>query len=168
MNLTSALGQFERNLVKILQGQYCSDTTQLTSRNAGDVLIRAKAGIDLAADESKVTFPSFPWHLVLLAAVGGLVGALVASSSGLASGRWWASVWRSLVLGAVLGVAFYLFTFFGAFVLPKYVPLNLQNIPTVSAIGATLLGFVGGLYGRKLWKVDGGDAPPAIKDEKAA
>jgi hypothetical protein len=88
-----------------------------------------------------------------------LLGALVFSSGQLFTSRWWSHTWRSLILGATLGAIFYLFARFGAITLPKESVVNLQKIPVVSGVGSLLLGFVGGLYGRKLWKSD--DDKPA-------
>lgn len=55
--------------------------------------------------------------------------------------------------GGVLGAIFYLLARFGAVALPKDSLFNIQNIPVVSGVGSFLLGFLGGLFGRRLWKV---------------
>ncbi len=149
VNLT-APGQLASSVLTIHHDSYCSNLIEWTS-GSGPVSIRAEAA-GLKSDTKSITFPSFPWYCVLLAAVGGLLGALVFSSGDLFSVRWWSNTWRGLVLGAVLGAVFYLFARFGAITLPKDSPINIQNIPVVSGIGSLLLGFLGGLYGRKLWK----------------
>jgi len=146
----TAPGQLASSVLTIHHDSYCSDLIVWTSRS-GPASIRAEAA-GLKSDNKSITFPSFPWYFVILAAVGGLLGALVFSSGDLFSARWWSSTWRGLVLGAVLGAVFYLFARFGAIALPKDSPIIIQNIPVVSGIGSLLLGFLGGLYGRKLWK----------------
>jgi hypothetical protein len=146
----TAPGQLTQPAVTIHHDSSCSALVTWTGA-AGPANIRAEAS-GLQADTENITFPSFPWYFVWLAAVGGVVGALVSSSGALFSARWWSHTWRSLVLGAVLGAIFYLFARFGAIALPEDSPVNLQNIPVVSGIGSLLLGFLGGLYGQKLWK----------------
>jgi hypothetical protein len=138
--------------VTIAQNSSCSLSTPWTSA-PGAATLHAEA-VGLKPDRATVTFPAFPWYFAWLAAIGGLLGALVSNSAGLFSARWWSHAWRSLVVGAVFGALFYLFARFGAIALPSDSPLNIQNIPVVSKVGSFLLGFVGGLYGRKLLKVD--------------
>jgi len=148
----TATGQLASPLLTIQQGSVCSNSIIWTS-GSGSASIKAEAS-GLTSDTESITFPSFPWYFVLLAAVGGLVGTLISSSGDLFSARWWSYTWRGLVLGAMLGVVFYLFARFGAIALPKDSPVNIQNIPVVSGIGSLLLGFLGGLYGSKLWRID--------------
>ena len=159
----TAPGQLTSPTATIHHGLSCSDPVVWTAAS-GPAVIRAEAEA-LKADTKNIVFPAFPWYFVWLAAVGGLLGALVFSSGRLFSRRWWSHTWRGLVLGAILGAVFYLFARFGAIALPKESPINIQNIPVVSGVGSFLLGFVGGLYGRKLWKVDedkpGRPKPPA-------
>ncbi len=155
----NAQGELGSQGVSIAKGTPCSAAVVWTG-SAGAATITAEAS-GLKPDTRTVTFPSFPWYLIWLAGAGGLIGAIVASSSGdLFSKNWWPHAWRSLVLGAVLGAVFYLFARFGAVAIPKSVPVDLAKIPVVSGVGAFLIGFVGGLLGRKLWGV--GDA---TKDE---
>jgi hypothetical protein len=155
----TAPGQLTSPTLTIPHDSSCSSLATWTA-GAGTADIRAEAG-GLQPDAKSITFPSFPWYFVWLAAIGGVVGALVFSSGELFSARWWSHTWRSLVLGAVLGAIFYLFTRFGAIALPKDSPVNLQNIPVVSGIGSLLLGFLGGLYGQKLWKPGQSKPKPA-------
>jgi hypothetical protein len=110
--------------------------------------------------EASVTFPAFPWYLVWLAALGGIIGSLVLHSDGLFSTQWWAHTWRGLVVGAIMGAVVYLLARFGAVVLPSSIPVKIQNIPVVSGAGSFLLGFVGGVYGRKLLKIDENQQQP--------
>jgi hypothetical protein len=87
---------------------------------------------------------------VWLAALGGLAGALLVNLSSLSSSRWW----RSLLLGAGFGVVCYLLARFGAVALPE--GIDIQKIPVVSGVGSFLLDILGGLFGRKIFKL--GDA----------
>ncbi len=159
----TAPGQLASSVATIRHGVSCSDLIAWTSAS-GAASIQAEAG-GLKPDNKAITFPSFPWYFVWLAAGGGLLGALVSSSKELFSSRWFSNTWRGLALGAVLGAIFYLFARFGAIALPKDSPVNIQNIPVVSRVGAFLLGFLGGLYGRKLWKIDQ-DKPDASAPPK--
>lgn len=152
VTLTAAPGQLQSSILTIHSGSSCSDSIVWTSAS-GAASIRAEAG-GLKFDSKNITFPSFPWYFIALAAFGGLFGAIISRPKHLFSVSWWSHTWRSLVLGAVLGAIFYLFARFGAIALPKDSPISIQNIPVVSGIGALLLGFLGGLYGRKLWGID--------------
>ena len=143
-------GQLSSPRATILNGKSCSDPIAWTS-SSGTASITAEAG-GLKSDSKNILFPAFPWYLVWLAAIGGVLGALVAKPSDF-SFRWLAHTWRGLAFGARLGAIFFLFARYGAIVLPKASPVSLEKIPVVSRLGALLLGFVGGLYGRKLWKI---------------
>ena len=94
------------------------------------------------------------------------MGALIANTDDLLSARWWGHTWRSLMVGAILGVIVYLLARFGALVLPKNIPITIQNIPVVSGAGSFVLGFIGGVYGRRLLKV--GDDQQAPQPPVAA
>ncbi|HWA96650.1 MAG TPA: hypothetical protein VG844_18785 [Terracidiphilus sp.] len=155
-----AQGELAAQSVSIAKGTPCSADLSW-SGSAGAATITAEAS-GLKPDTRTVTFPSFPWYLIWLAGAGGLIGAIVASKSDdLFAKNWWSHTWRSLVLGTVLGAVFYLFARFGAVVIPKSVPVDLTKIPAVSGVGAILLGFVGGLLGRKLWGIGGGNTEEA-------
>ncbi len=148
----TATGRLASPALTIPQESSCSTMIVWTS-GAGPGTIRAESA-GLKPDSKSIAFPSFPWYFVWLAAAGGLLGALISQRGNLFSARWWSHTWRGLVLGAVLGSVFYLFARFGAITLPKDSPINIQNIPVVSGVGSLLLGFLGGLYGRKLWKTN--------------
>jgi hypothetical protein len=158
----TAPGQLGSSAPTIHRDASCSDPIVWTS-GPGPASIRAESS-GLKSDTQSIMFPSFPWYFVWLAAVGGLVGALIFSirSGDLFSVRWWSYTWRGLVLGSVLGAVFYLFARFGAIALPKDSPVDIQKIPAVSGVGSLLLGFLGGVYGRRLWKIDQDEpGPPA-------
>jgi hypothetical protein len=147
-----ARGQLSKSVVPIAAGYPCSEQVTWTSQ-AGTADIEANSG-DLKKAQRSLVFPQFPWYLVWLAALGGVVGAMVLHSEGLFSRQWWSHTWRGLVIGAVLGTFVYLLARFGALVLPNSIPIAIQNIPTVSGLGSFLLGFIGGVFGRRLFKVD--------------
>lgn len=152
ITLTAFVGQLKSSLAKIHHGSSCSDLIEWNSASGPASILAESSG--LKSENKSITFPSFPWYLVWLAGVGGLVGALVRSWGNLFSARGLSHAWRSLALGALLGFIFYLFARFGAIVLPKDFPVMLQNIPVISGSGAFTIGFVGGVLGRKLWKVN--------------
>jgi len=152
VTLTPSIGQLKSSLATIHHGSSCSDPIEWNSASGPASVLAESSG--LKSENKSMTFPSFPWYLVWLAAVGGLVGALVRSWGNLFSARGLSHAWRSLALGALLGFIFYLFTRFGAIVLPENFPVMLQNIPVLSGAGSFAIGFVGGVLGRKFWKVD--------------
>jgi hypothetical protein len=158
VSLSPTLGSLDNDKVNIDRGEYCSGVVKLTSHDSGTAQVQAVSGSELQPGGISVVFPPFSWFLVIFAAVGGLGGAFVSSWSELSSAHWWSHVWRNLLLGVIFGVIVYLLVYFGALNLPKDFPINLQYLPTVTGIGAFLLGFVGGLYGRKLLKVDPAEA----------
>jgi hypothetical protein len=85
---------------------------------------------------------------------------VILHTDGLFSEQWWAHTWRSLVVGGVLGAIIYLLTRYGAFLLPSSIPVSIQNIPAVSGTGSFVLGFVGGIFGRKILKIDDSESAP--------
>jgi len=165
VRLTSTFGEPPAAVVVVPQNGICSEESKLTSRDAGSAVLTAQSVSGLEPDDAQIIFPAFPWHLVMLALLGGFVGAFVTSFSGVISRRWWSHVWRNLLLGAIFGGISYLFACYGALILPKEVPVNLENIPTVSRVGAFLVGFLGGFLGRKLWKVDDADTDDSHKPQ---
>ena len=168
--ILSAPGQLSKSIVRIAAGTPCGEEITWTAAKAGLANIAAKASDASGAlsGQASVVFPAFPWYLVWLAALGGVVGAVVQHARGLFSRRWWAHTWRSLVVGAVLGIIVYLLARFGALVLPKEVPVTLQNIPAVTGVGSFVIGCIGGIFGRKLFKVEDDEEseppqPPAAR-----
>lgn len=157
-----AAGQFSKSPLSIPHGLTCSEQVTWTAQRSGaaSITARAEGGIQGA---NTVTFPSFPWYLVWLAALGGILGAVILHTDGLFSEQWWAHTWRSLVVGGVLGAIIYLLARYGALLMPSSVPVAIQNIPAVSGTGSFVLGFVGGIFGRKILKIDDSESgsPPA-------
>jgi hypothetical protein len=161
-------GQFSKSSLTIPRGSICGEQVTWTSQQSGKVTVTARAQGDLHGENS-ATFSSFPWYLVWLAALGGIVGALVLHTDGLFSEQWWAHTWRGLVVGAILGAVIYLLARYGALLMPSSIPITIQNIPAVSGTGSFVLGFVGGIFGRKILKIDDSDsAPPSSQAQGAA
>jgi hypothetical protein len=163
----SPAGQFSKGMVPIAANSSCSEMVTWTAAKSGPANVIAES-TGLPKAEAAVTFPAFPWYLVWLAALGGIIGALISHSDGLFSTQWWAHTWRGLVVGAVMGAVVYLLARFGAVVLPSSIPVKIQNIPVVSGAGSFLLGFVGGVYGRRLFKVDDNAPEPPQPPAAAA
>lgn len=164
-----APGQFSKSSFTVPGGSTCSEQVTWTSQKSGIATLtaRAEGGIH---GENTVAFPSFPWYLVWLAALGGILGAVILHTDGLFSEQWWAHTWRSLMVGGVLGAIIYLLARYGALLMPSSVPISIQNIPAVSGTGSFVLGFVGGIFGRKILKIDESESgsPSAPQAEGAA
>jgi hypothetical protein len=164
--LNTTLGDPSLTEVVVPAKGICSKEIKFSSRAAGTGRLTAQSIMGLKADTADLIFPPFPWHLVWLAVAGGVIGAFVGSYGTITSKGWWSSTWRNAIVGAVFGGAAYLFACFGALVLPEGVPVLLQNIPTASKVGASLIGFLGGLLWRKIWKLEAASSPAA--EQKAA
>jgi hypothetical protein len=149
--------------VPIAANSFCSKEVKFSSRAAAKGSLTAASVMGLKTDQAEISFPPFPWYLVWLAAAGGVIGTFVASYSAVVSASGLSRTLRNLLVGAVCGGFAYLFACFGALVLPDGVPVVLQNIPTASKVGALLIGFVGGLLWRKIWKFESADAPAGEK-----
>ena len=164
-----AAGQFSKSPLSIPRGSICSEQVTWTSQKSGISIVaaRAEGGIH---GENTTTFPSFPWYLVWLAALGGILGGVILHTDGLFSQKWWAHTWRSLLVGGVLGAIIYLLARYGALLMPSSIPISIQNIPAVSGTGSFVLGFVGGIFGRKILKIDDSESgtPPSPQAQGAA
>ena len=142
-------------IVTIHSGEYFS-TVDLTSAQNGQATVTAQAP-GLLAGEISATF-LFPWMMIILAGLGGALGAIVNHPKGAFSREGW----RALLLGLICGVVFSTAALFGLIgALPKLdLPVQASNIPSLNTLGALLLGFIGGFYGKKLWLKGGsGDGP---------
>jgi hypothetical protein len=152
IRLVSTLGELRpRSELTIKRGSFAEEAT-LASATAGEATISAIAP-GMAEAKGTVVF-LFPWRMVILAALGGFLGALVRDLRTLAASRWLANLARHLLSGAILGGVFYGLTFFGATAsIPKMeIPVNLAAIPTANEFGALLLGFMGGYFGRRFFE----------------
>ena len=160
VTLTATQGHFQPSEIIIPSGKFSGEAT-LTSSIQGKVTVTARTeGME---DRSEVEF-TFPWKLVIFAALGGLLGALLRDSKNTFSRRWFHYAWRNLLVGIVLGMVFYGLTLFGAVgSVSKIIPsIDVSVIPTVNELGAILLGFAGGYFGRRILdvkKVNGGIQP---------
>lgn len=162
--LSSSIGNITPIKIAIPAGECCAEAT-LTSARHGTATVTAEApGLRRAED---VAVFLFPWMIVGMAAFGGILGALAQSGKVTFTAAWLKHVMPSLALGLVFGVIFAIAALFGAIgSLPKLgLPIQINQIPSANELGALLLGFVGGFYGKKVWiKGEDGDA---AQDDKA-
>lgn len=151
--LSATRGNLDPDRVIIRQGDFSSEpSAKLTSYTSGHSELRASAAGFPEASAS-ITFV-FPWLLVEMAALGGLLGGVVQSirKRTKSLGK---ELFRNLVVGIILGVVFYVLVFFGAITKLGEVlkDVDIAKIPAVHALGALALGFIGGLITRKMWGV---------------
>lgn len=148
--LQSSLGSINPLKVSIAAGECCAEAT-LTSLRNGSATISA-ASVGLQAGQVNAMF-LFPWMMVSMAAFGGVLGALVHGRKITFSAQWLKAVLPSIVLGIICGVIFCVAALFGAIgSLPKLgLPVQIAQIPSGNELGALLLGFIGGFYGKKIW-----------------
>jgi hypothetical protein len=149
-------GQMSKSVVPIAPNSPCSETVTWTAVKPGPAQITAEA-TGLGRGVENILFPKFPWYFVWLAAVGGVLGSFIANSKESFTRRWWSHTWRNLLVGAVLGAVCYVLVRYGALALKDF-PVDIQKIPVVTGLGSFVIGFVIGLWGRKLLKVD--ENPP--------
>lgn len=148
--LGSSLGSINPARITLPPGECCAEATLASAQNG---IARVSADSPgLKQSEIPVAF-LFPWPVVLMAGVGGAVGALAKTPKHFFSRKWWKALASGLFFGLVFGIVFFLAAFFGAIgSLPKMdLPIQIKNIPTSNELGALVVGFVGGFYGRSLW-----------------
>jgi hypothetical protein len=148
--LSSDKGSISPGKVTIPVGECCVEAV-LTSMRHGTATVSAE-GAALKRAQAVAVF-LFPWMIVVMAAIGGILGALVQSGKVTFTAAWLRHVMPSLVLGLIFGVIFAVAALFGAIgALPKLgLPVQINQIPSANELGALLLGFVGGFYGKKVW-----------------
>ena len=88
----------------------------------------------------------FPWLLVLCAATGALVGAVVNTGMQGFTGVWWWRLIGHVGTGVVVGLVFYVLALFGVVASIPKVAIPLAQLPTTNELGALVLGFFGGYY----------------------
>jgi len=137
--------------VTILKGQCCAEAT-LTSAQNGPVTINATAVSLTQALPITANF-LFPWAMMIMGALGGLLGAFAHNPRAAFGSHWW----RVLVLGLIFGVVLSIAALLGVIgSLPKMgLPVQIGKIPSLNTLGALLIGFIGGFYGKKVWKGSG-------------
>lgn len=160
--LHTSRGTIDPAVVKIPAGQSYALAT-LTAAQHGDVTVNATA--DPLSSAQVVASFLFPWMMIIMASIGGLLGAFTHNPRAAVSAHWW----RVLVVGTIFGVIFSIAALLGVISsLPKLdLPVNITQIPSTNELGALLLGFVGGFLGKKLWLKGGGEQDEEAK-EKAA
>jgi hypothetical protein len=143
VKLISSVGTPNPSMVSIPRGQFVGEAT-LTSATAGVAEITATTP-GLKPGVASVEFV-FPYLLVLLAAAGGMVGALVQSGGATFTGAWRWHLSGSLAIGSVLGLLFYLLALLGVVASIPKLTIPLGQLPTTNEFGALVLGFFGGYY----------------------
>lgn len=158
--LASSRGSIDP-MVKIPAGQCCAQAT-LTAAQHGTANVTATGAL-LESGQTSATF-LFPWMMIIMAAVGGLLGAFTHNPRAALGAHWW----QVLVLGLIFGVVLTIAALFGVIgSLPKLgLPIQISQIPSGNELGALLIGFVGGFFGKKLWLKGGSEDESA--NEKAA
>jgi drug/metabolite transporter (DMT)-like permease len=146
-----------KSVVPIAANSPCSETITWTATQPGAAQVTAEA-TGLRSSAKNIIFPKFPWYFVWLAAGGGLLGAVIANSKQAFTRHWWSHAWRNLLVGGVLGAVCYVLVRYGALTLPKDSPVDIQKIPVVTALGSFAIGFVIGLWNRRFFKGDDGQA----------
>jgi len=152
--LRTGLGEIRPNPVTIPRGQIGAEAT-LTSATSGIATITGLLeGFPNAVASTTFVFPSL---LVALACIGGVTGAFVRE---LVHGQFrWRRAWRALVPGLILGIIFFALVLFGAVgSIPNApLPIDISVIPSVNDLGALVLGFLGGYFGKR-WLTPGSPA----------
>jgi hypothetical protein len=143
VDLATTRGALEKTSVVIPKGTTAANTT-ITSTSLGIATITADAA-DLDEGTAVVTFV-MPVHLVLLAVVGGILGAYIrAGRPGRSFNR---RVLETLALGGATGLVFWLILLFGTLRATAALPFNPNAVPAANELGALLLGVGGGWLGR--------------------
>jgi hypothetical protein len=146
VTLTSSRGNLAPVQVTIPAGEYSAEASLISQQN-GLVNVTADAS-NLQRGQISATF-LFPWMMVSMGALGGMLGATVHNPKSAFSAKWWTVIALGVICGVVLCVA----ALFGVIAaLPKLdLPIQISQIPSTNELGALLLGFVGGFYGKKFW-----------------
>jgi hypothetical protein len=150
VKLTSSVGTANPSDLSIPKGGFYGEAV-LTSATSGVAEITATA-VRLTPGTTQVQFV-FPFLLVFLASVGGMVGSVVKSGRQLFPGAWVWHVLSSLGMGIVLGLVFFALAQFGIIASIPKVAIPLATLPTTNDLAALVLGFFGGFYGRS-WLPD--------------
>jgi hypothetical protein len=154
VTLTSSRGNLAPIQITIPAGEYSAEAA-LSSQQNGEASVTAEAS-GLKSAQTLAAF-LFPWMMVAMGALGGMLGATVHNPKAAFSKKWWTVVLLGVICGVVLCIA----ALFGAIgALPKLgLPIQISQIPSANELGALLLGFVGGFYGKKFWLKGDSDKP---------
>jgi hypothetical protein len=163
VTLTSSRGNLAPIQITIPAGEYSAEAA-LSSQQNGEASVTAEAS-GLKSAQTLAAF-LFPWMMVTMGALGGMLGATVHNPKGAFSKKWWTVVLLGVICGVVLCIA----ALFGAIgALPKLgLPIQISQIPSANELGALLLGFVGGFYGKKFWLKGDSDKPEQAAGQAAA
>jgi hypothetical protein len=150
--VSASLGDLRERTICIDAGNF-SKETMLTSTRHGEARIIARAvGLEEASTTARFLFP---WLLVIVSTVGGIVGSF------LRSGQLWARhLRRNLAVAATLGFLFYVLVLFGAIGAIRKLPFEIGKIAAINELGAFALGIIGGYYGL-IWLKP--DAEPRLR-----
>jgi hypothetical protein len=146
-------GSVEPNPVLIEAGKSVpgASVTVSSARN-GYVLLQATA-LGLADGTAPIHF-SFPLRLMVMAAIGAVLGTLVKAEK---RSRFSPThLFTSLCTTVVVGVVFFAVIYLGALsAIPKFTIVNIDKVPTGNELGALVIGFVAGLIGVSIFSPAG-------------
>ncbi len=145
VDLITTSGTLNPRHISIAKGTPYGEAT-LTSAASGEAQITAHAA-GFTDQTATVTFV-MPWMLVLTAAVGGFLGALVGTGTETFTAAWWHQMIGHILTGTLIGLVFYVLALFGIIASIPAMSIPLERLPTTNALGALVLGFFGGLWGR--------------------
>ncbi|HEY1911783.1 MAG TPA: hypothetical protein VGG73_12730 [Vicinamibacterales bacterium] len=165
VDLITTSGTLNPRQVLIAKGAPFAEAS-LTSAASGDAQITAHAA-GFVDQSASVTFV-MPWMLVLTAAVGGFLGALVGTGTETFSAAWWHQMIGHILTGALIGLVFYVLALFGIIASIPAASIPLERLPTTNALGALVLGFFGGLWGRSWLPKPNGSRTPTPPPASAA
>jgi hypothetical protein len=145
VDLITTSGTLNPRHISIAKGTPYAEAT-LTSAASGEAQITAHAA-GFTDQTATVTFV-MPWMLVLTAAVGGFLGALVGTGTETFTSAWWHQMIGHILTGTLIGLVFYVLALFGIIASIPAMSIPLERLPTTNALGTLVLGFFGGLWGR--------------------
>jgi hypothetical protein len=150
IHLDSDLGTFTDRDVTIPRGESSAETTFASPRYGKASITAGSVGL---TGSGSVNF-LFPWLMLILSIAGGASGSAVREGFGKGRRRRGSlpPFVHHLVMGAIFGLVFFGLAMFGAVgAIPK---VDVGKIIPLNAIGAFLLGFIGGYLGNQFWAGD--------------
>jgi hypothetical protein len=159
VKLISSIGTPSPSTVPIPKGQFYGEAL-LASAISGQAAITATAP-GLKSGSTQVQFV-FPFLLVALASIGGMIGSVVRSGRDAFGSDIVRHLLGSIGMGVVFGLLFYALASFGIIASIPKLSIPLAAIPTTNDLAAAVFGFFGGYYGRS-WLPDPSAAPEPSK-----